>query len=202
MKKIAAVMFALTVLGAGWTHAENSGVKVDMTGSALFIIPGESDAWENGLGVEGWLRLWFNDNLGVGAVGAIERWGVKSFLGINKTVDNPAIFPLPLGGSALLRLPLNRDLNLVFDGGLRIVPVGSDIEVRYLGYSEQVEFDPGAIGVVGGNLEGTIARSIFLFAGVSYQFDLKKPDIRVQDQKLGEISLKSTTLRAGLGVRF
>lgn len=202
MKKIAAVMIGLAVLGVGWAHAENSGVKVDIQGSALFVLPGDSDAWENGFGAEGWLRLWFNDNLGIGAAGALERWGVKSLFGIDKTVDSPAMYPIPLGGSALLRLPLNRDLNLVFDAGLRVVPIVSDIEVRYGGHAETVKFDPGVIGVVGGNLEGMIARNVFLFAGASYQFDVKKPAAKVRDEKLDNISLKGAAIRAGIGIRF
>lgn len=205
MKNICIALVGMAVLGCcTLTRAENPGAKVDITGSALFVVPSESDAWKNGFGAEGWLRFWFNENFGLGAVGGFEYWGLKELFGIPKVSDSsPAMYPLPLGGSALLRLPLNRDLSLVFDGGLRVVPIGSNLELRYPGRdSEQVLFDPGVIGVAGANFEGMISRNVFLFAGANYQFDVVEPEAKTDNQKLGEISLEGFVIRAGVGIRF
>lgn len=212
MKKLILGLIGI-MLGVTMAQAQ----KIEISVAPSYIFPGEKDTWDKAYGIEGQLRLWVNDYVGIAGAGGIQRWEVKDTTdtlilnGVPRaTIESSGDADMvPVGGSLLIR-PIPKDVSkvvqLTIEGGVRYVFVNPNVEGRYVdGTStreEKYKMDNGIIGLVAGDLAIVPIENFSVFAGGGYQFDLSKGNVDWMSESVGDNKMKGWFVRAGLTLMF
>jgi hypothetical protein len=172
--------------------------------SGDFVVPGQDDDWDKGVGATARLVFWQNSTLGYALVIGAQKWDVNDEIysggqylgsgiayGYAMGLDGDATM-FPLGVSGMYNIPFGPTTSLTLEGGLRYVIINSNvkfIEAEVLGdsygnrltdaRSYDVEYDNGILGVINAYFNMDISKGFRLFAGVGYQFDLVKGRVEV-----------------------
>ncbi|MBU4247538.1 MAG: hypothetical protein KKG09_04220 [Verrucomicrobia bacterium] len=214
MKKLMAILIGM-MLGVILAQAQ----KLEISVAPNYVFPSEKDTWDKAYGIEGQLRLWANEYVGIAAAGGIQRWD------INETSDalilNDEILAVtdftgsanmvPLGGSLLIR-PIPADwtklIQLTIEGGVRYVFVNSNVkgtmvETDPVSVSEgNVDMDNGLIGLVAGDVGIVPLENFSIFVGGGYQFDLSKGNVDWLDSNISDNKMKGWFVRGGVTLMF
>lgn len=187
-------------------------------GALQYYMPGQDDDYDSGFGVEGQIRFWQSQTVGLALAGGFANWEINDqeavisdgLVAVAAAMEGDVLL-IPIGGSVLLRPKLSGNLDLILEGGLRYVIVESDAEAAIaaanafggvVGGSAEIEIDDGVVGLIAANLEADLSPGLSLFGGVGYQFDLAKGDAKWMGEDFGENELKAFFLRVGLGFDF
>ncbi len=214
MKKLMAGLIGL-ILVVTMAQAQ----KLEFAVTPSYIFPSENDTWDKAYGIEGQLRLWANDFIGIAGAGGYQRWQGKDttstfqdFEGVPRatTEFSGDADMVPVGASLLIR-PIPKDvtqrIQLTIEGGARYVFVNSNFKGMLTdsdGVSEtdKCRLDDGIIGLVAGDLGIVPVENLSIFVGGGYQFDLSKGNVDWMQENIGDNKMKGWFLRAGLTLMF
>lgn len=214
MKKLMAVLIGVML---GVTLAQAQGIEIAVAPN--YVFPGEKDTWDKAYGIEGQLRLWANDYVGIAGAGGYQYWKAKnttSIMVLNDEIRAVADITgnanmVPVGASLLIR-PIPKDvikfIQLTIEGGARYVFVNSSVKGTLVDVDaasvreETVKMDNGIIGLVAGDLAIVPIELLSIFVGGGYQFDLSKGNVDWLDENIGDNKMKGWFVRGGLTLTF
>ena len=213
-RRVAIVITALLLAGFAVGQDEAS------TGMCLMyraISPDKEEDWTSAGGVEAQLRFWQDESVAVALALGVDRWkAVHEFSdGIDELgyyavdIDGTATL-VPIGVSLVHRSTISEEASVTFDAGVRYVLVDSNIDVAtteedefgLITYIDPVTIDNSWLGVVGVTVEGALDEDVWVFAGLSYQFDLTDPGETFLGDSIGETSFQGPAFRLGLNWKF
>jgi hypothetical protein len=195
---------------------------------ATYLWPQADQPWTHAEGGEVQLAHWMNSHVGAALALGGQHWQA-SYAGDDVYVDPQSGYSMPmhhevsgyavnvpLGGSLLGRLPLDR-FALNGELGARFVPVVSQVKYAVtmpnpLNPAEQstleqtVTIRPPIIAVAAVDLEYQLVSGFSLYAGGGYQYDLMQPEIEIDTMGNGSRTesneMKAWFVRAGGIFRF
>lgn len=208
----------LSVFVAAPAFAQEKAGLIDFAITAQYVMPADDEDYDFGFGVEGQIRSWINDNVGLSFAFGVANWEMNDFEAfvsegsttVGVALEGAAIL-FPIGVSTHVRLPLMDNLAITLEAGLRYVIVASDAEAGFVAIDGRgnavygvadLEFDDGFIGLVGVNIEAELAPGLSLLVGGGYQFDIAKGNVKWMGEDLGENELEAAFLRVGLSMNF
>lgn len=226
MRVLLTSLFCVAVLAAvSCPAAEPSAATMDLSGSLVYFSPKDDDSYDGGGGLEIQGRMWLADNFGVAVVLGMDWYNVNSDLeddfedvmlfltglDMSASIDD-TVSLLPIGASAVYRLPMAEGFDVTVQAGLRYVLVGDpELKLSALGDSDKtdIEIDNGLVGVIEAGLDANLFDPIFLFAGAGYQFDIMKGETQYSESDwraaLGDLDdneLEAWFIRGGAGIKF
>jgi hypothetical protein len=158
---------------------------------------GNLDVYDQGWGATAQFRCWPAEYLGWAVSLGVSRWQAGGYsahwIG---TVGGSLTF-VPVGVSALGRLPLTEDWTLGGELGLRYAFVRSDLDLTLDGTKYSVDVDNGAFGVAGIDLEYTARPDFSFFAGAGLQFNVLLPKASFLLGSLRDSEFEAFFLRFG-----
>ncbi len=188
--------------------------QVTMLARAGVVLPDRDDEWDVGakfdIGYVFWASPHFGLWLGAGAQGwnvAEERIGLDggSWADISGRVSL-----VPIGASVFWANPLNENLSLQLETGLRYAVVDSRARVEtWRPYSrthmevttDPIEIDDTVLGIV--SLTASYTSGAWsLGAGVGYQWDLVRPDQKIDGHRIAEARFDAALLMLTLNLNF
>lgn len=223
---LAAVLFAGTVLAQEYRV------------NGVYVAPGQDDNWDNAYGGEVSAIFWLNKYFGLSGVFGMQKWGVNEDVNVERyllssrgnlqLVDASAYevsgdaAVLPLGASALVKLPLTDVISFDLEVGLRYLFVDASIDVdteeRLELYENgilvdatkseiqqyEVEIDDGFVGLLGADCIIKLAENFALTIGGGYQFDILKAEASIDGSSEGidDVEFNGAFARAGASLTF
>ncbi|MCX5753159.1 MAG: hypothetical protein NTW97_05870 [Candidatus Krumholzibacteria bacterium] len=179
------------------------------------LAPSDDDIWSKASGMDAQLIMW-GKHAGIGFTFGYGEWTVpeqssvisNSYYAVGSAVEGNANMT-PLGLSLFLRTGSNSKVNLIIEGGLRLLLMGSDINASLVYYdyynyataTGTIEIDNAFAGILAADLEigGNETASLFVGGGLQIGGTSK---MKFQNQELGEVELSAAFLRAGFTGRF
>mgnify|MGYP001362371433 CR=1 FL=1 len=196
--------------------------------SGDFVVPGQDDDWDKGVGATARLSFWQNSALGYALVIGAQKWDVNDEIyssggslgygigyGYAAGLEGDATM-VPLGVSGMYKVPFSPMTSLNLEGGLRYVIINSNVKFIQAGVlgdsygnrltavrSYDVEYENGIVGVINAYFNMEISKGFRLFAGVGYQFDLVKGKVEASGLNINyENELKAFQASAGVAWDF
>jgi len=179
------------------------------------LAPSDGDLWSEASGLDAQLIFW-GRHAGIGFTLGCGSWAVpsqssiigNSYYAYGSAVDGKATMT-PLGISLFIRTGSSGKVNLVIEGGLRILLMGSEINAtlayedyyNYAYVTGTIEIDDAMAGILAADLEigGTESASLFVGGGVQFG---GSGMATFHKEELGEMDLSAAFLRAGFTGRF
>lgn len=195
--------------------AADDGFRV----SSQFIVPGDSESWDDAVGLEAQYIVWATPNLGLALAAGIGSWRVTDdvLVGYDPDVDVAAVvsadgsaLTLPFGGSVLFRPAMDGPAKVTLEAGLRYVFVDSGVDIEAAVYdgsdtvyiTDNVDFDDGVIGLIGADISFPISPKVDFGFGAGYQVDIVKGDVYWMGERIGENEMKGIFIRLGFDVKI
>lgn len=200
----------LLLLSVFMTSAVCLAANTELRFRPFLLFPGDDDTWDDAAGFEAQCVFWTTSNFGIAVAAGLQKWNVTDGIytepGYAVEADGDATV-IPFGASVLFRpLPVNSQIILTLEGGLRYAIVNSDIDVvatdyEYI-YGDEVDIDNGLIGILGVDVGIPFSQKASLSFGAGYQFDIAKGDAEWYGINIGENELKGLMLNFGINVKL
>ena len=236
MKKLIAVLISFVIAHS----AVYAGNPFEFSLEGDYLIPGKKDLWDKASGGTAKFTYWVKDNVGVAASVGYQQWTLNSDPKLTESVDLSSVGyygiygeqwevydgkfnVVPVGLSALYRIPLASKAKLTLEGGAKYLFVSGsanwagiqDIYDAWTGEMDvfagdigNVKIGNGAVAFIGADADLPINNWLSLFAGGGYQVDIMKGKITVKDIYGDEMDsglkneMKAFFIRAGARIGF
>jgi hypothetical protein len=205
MKK--AILFACAVLlcgGAafGGMISEDPG-ELHVSGLYWFAGDGDFDLFDNGYGLSASYREWFSFPFGVGVNVGVEQWQVDGHSHAYRykalsDYDGDVLL-MPVGASMYFNMIDWDNWNLVLDAGLKYLFVDSNVSLYSSDDKLRHDVDIGGavVGNLGAEYEYMVSESVYLLAGVGYQFNVMQASTEYSTFSTRDTSFAGAYLRLG-----
>lgn len=157
--------------------------------SGDFVIPGQDDDWDKGIGATARLTLWQNSSVGYAFVIGAQKWDVNDEIysggqslgygigyGYAFGLEGDATM-VPIGLSGMYNITFSPTTSLILEGGIRYVIINSNVKYiqaealvdsygnrRTASRSYDLEYDNGILGVINAYFNMEISKGFRLFA--------------------------------------
>jgi hypothetical protein len=213
MKKGLFLLFlflSATVVAAGETEVKFT---------ANYIMPGDDETWDKAIGAEGQVVFWIIPEFGIAPSIAISKWSINEMyeelydpyydLYVAAGIEGNAT-AIPIGISLLVRPPIEDEVGLMFEAGLRYVPFSSNVKASALVtdgadavyLSDKVRLGSSLIVTLAADVTFAAGPRTNLYAGLGYQIDMSKGKATWLGEDIGDNKLYGLFIRTGLGFTF
>ncbi len=201
-------------LGQYAHHHQTAHSQVTMLARAGVVLPERDDEWDVGAKFDLGYVFWASPHLGLWLGAGAQGWNVaeeRIGLGGGSWADiSGRVSLVPIGASVLWANPMNDNLSLQLETGLRYTVVDSKARVEtWRPYSrthmavttDPIEIDDTVLGIV--SLTAAYTSGAWsLGAGVGYQWDLVRPDQKIDGHRIAETKFDAALLMLTLNLHF
>jgi len=159
---------------------------------------GDFDAYEQGYGLELSYRNWQAEPWGWALAAGMTRFAADNgsrAWGVGLDGD---LTVFPFGGSVLFKLADTYSYTVTAEGGLRYAPAQSDLTIQAGRGRMDLDVDPALLGVLRLAAEWPIAARTRFTAGLGYQADILRGEVKAGDRPVHDSILESVSVSIGL----
>ncbi len=223
---IAVGIACAVVLAVAWQPVIAGESSSELVVQGRYFRPKDDDNYDKGYGAEVQMRWWLGPSWGMAAAIGFCNWEVdEEEAAVAEYVPGYAAYEVyasiegdvrlvPVGVSLICRAPVNEQVSVRGEAGIRYVIVESDAEGEVqvgaavpvyggaVAVKDEIDIDDGIIGVLAGELNFKASEAVSFLAGVGYQFDVSKGDVEWAGEDCGENELQAWFLMAGVSLKL